>query len=65
MYGSIFFFTKFALHKSPIVTLTYAGIIPLLKINRKTVIFKHTYKADKGSGREFLEKSGCVVEHIQ
>jgi dCMP deaminase len=31
----------------------------------KTVIFKHTYKADKGSGREFLEKSGCVVEHIQ
>jgi len=30
-----------------------------------TVFFKHTYKADKGSGRDFLEKSGCNVEHIQ
>ena len=30
-----------------------------------TVIFKHTYKADKGSGRDFLEKSGCNVEHIE
>jgi len=31
----------------------------------KEVYFKNTYKADKGSGRDFLEKSGCVVEHIQ
>jgi len=28
------------------------------------VYFKNTYKADKGSGREFLEKSGVQVEHI-
>ena len=30
----------------------------------KHVIFKNTYKADKGSGRDFLEKSGCEVEHL-
>ena len=28
------------------------------------VIFKHQYKADKGSGRDFLEKSGCMVEQL-
>ncbi len=29
-----------------------------------SVYFKNSYKADKGSGRDFLEKSGCTVEHI-
>lgn len=29
-----------------------------------SVYFKKSYKADKGSGRDFLEKSGCTVEHI-
>ena len=28
------------------------------------VYFKNTYDAAKGSGRDFLEKSGCVVEHL-
>jgi dCMP deaminase len=28
------------------------------------VIFKHSYKADKGSGYDFLEKSGCNVEKL-
>ena len=29
-----------------------------------SVYFKNSYEADKGSGRDFLEKSGCTVEHI-
>ena len=28
------------------------------------VIFKNSYKADKGSGYNFLEKSGCKVEKL-
>jgi len=28
------------------------------------VIFKNSYKADKGSGYDFLEKSGCKVEKL-
>jgi dCMP deaminase len=31
----------------------------------KHVIFKNQYQADKGSGRDFLEKSSCVVEQLQ
>ena len=29
------------------------------------VYFKDTYEAAKGSGRDFLEKSGCLVEQLQ
>lgn len=31
----------------------------------KHVIYKNSYDADKGSGLEFLEKSGCNVEKIR
>ncbi len=30
----------------------------------KEVYFKNSYKADKGNGRDFLEKSGLLVEHL-